>query len=304
MAGKGHFETTRPVLKVDHAVIDHPVGGGIYLDTNAGFTSDSGPLAIRGAADFPIAIEMMSLGTIPAFSGSQNAHDDALVIGPNDNVTADLTISARMPVRIRIGSLVVAPPASGAGLPVTLTLQPGAELRFDPLPGPQPGARMVFGTVGNGLANRVGRLMAVGTAAQPIRFTSGAAAPAPGDWSGLQLLTADGSQLAFVVVEYAGGFSGVSSNNCRPTGTADAAAIIVGSDSFAPSGSMIVSSTIRSNAGFGIDAVWQNAKYDDPNLAGSSSLNTFTGNGGCNQTYNGCLPQTCLCPTGGGCQPQ
>jgi hypothetical protein len=304
VAGPGHFGPTTKVLKIDHVLIDHPVGGGVYLDTSSAFTDDSQGLGVLFAPDYPIAIEMMSVGTILDFSGQANDHDDALVIGPNANVDGDLTISAHIPIRIKTASMTVKPAAASAALSVTLTLQPGGELRFEPVAAGQPGARVVFGDVGQGAANRSGTLNAVGNALNPIVFTSGAETPAPGDWAGLQLLTATNSQLAFVFVEYAGAFSGVSSANCRPTGTEDNAALIIGSDSFVPPSTMLASSFITNSAGFGIDAIWENSKYDEPNLTDSSNANHFSGNAGCNQTYNGLTPGSGTCPSGGGCQPQ
>jgi hypothetical protein len=163
---------------------------------------------------------------------------------------------------------------------------------------------MVFGGRGNPAGNAVGRLIAVGNALSPIRFTSAAAAPAPGDWAGIQMPAATGSQMVFNIIEYAGGFSGVVSANCRPSGSSDNAALIVGGPDFTPSGSMIVSSMIQFSAGHGIDATWEADKPNDPNMADSANFNVFTGIGGCKQTYNGLIPAVGSCPSGGGCTQQ
>ena len=62
--------------------------------------------------------------------------------------------------------------------PITLTLEPGVELRFPPLGPGQPGAQLVFGGNGNSPDNKVGVLLAQGSESDPILFTSGADDPA------------------------------------------------------------------------------------------------------------------------------
>ena len=71
---------------------------------------------------------------------------------------------------------------------VTLTIEPGTTVRFEH---------------GDGLAVH-GVLMALGTADKPIRFTSDAAQPEHGDWTGIHLYPGSaGSVLDHVIVEYA-----------------------------------------------------------------------------------------------------
>lgn len=284
-----------PTVLVDHVVIDTPVGGGVYLDSEATFDPASGPLTVKGASSWPIEGPMMAAGTVPPFTDQDNAVHDFFVVDDAD-VFADLTIGDHIPVRTDVGQVSVKP-AGGAAGTVTLTLLPGATLLFQKA-GANIGARVLFGTTDPAIQ---GNLVAVGTALQPITLTSGEASPAPGDWSGLELLDSPGSQLAYVTVAYAGGASGWVSTNCKPTGSADTAALIVGgAPGWVPDASLLANSTITGSAGFGIDAIWQNGTYDSPDL---SSGNTFTGNAGCNQTYNGCTAGTCTCPAGGGCQP-
>jgi hypothetical protein len=296
MVGTGHFELPGPVLKVNHLVIDHPVGAGVFLDSGSSFTSDSDLLMVMNAPDHPVALEMMAAGSIPPFLGKQNVYDDALVTGPSENIFGDLTINANMPIHIT--SDVNVSDTSSAHLPVTLTLLPGAELRFDPVvnTGAQ-GFRMVFGGTGNPGSNPVGQLIAVGTPAAPIRFTSAATAPAPGDWAGLQMLEPGSSELAYVTIEYAGAPGGYVSANCRPTGTNDQAALLIGNSDFIPSPGILTNSTIQFSAGYGIDAVWATTAPNDPDLSGNG--NVFSNNARCAQTYNGVTSGSC--PTGGGC---
>ncbi len=293
------------LLTVDHVAIDHPRGGGVYLDGMAAFTADSTLLGIGGAQDYPLSLFIMAAGSIPQMTvqddPAQAAHfHEAWIIPSRPNVIADTTINANIPLFLEASVNVVQTGNVITPLGVTLTVLPGAELRF------KPGAalRMVFGGRGNPSGNPVGRLIALGTPISPIRFTSAAAVPAAGDWAGIQMPTATGSQMAFNIIEYAGGSSGVVSANCRPSGSADNAALIVGGPDFTPSGSMIVSSLIQFSAGHGIDATWEAGTPNDPNLADSANFNVFTAIGGCKQTYNGLVPGVGSCPSGGGCTQQ
>ena len=72
-----------------------------------------------------------------------------------------------------------------------LTIEPGVEVRFL--------------TVGSGLDfTSGGELEAIGTATDPIIFTSDAVTPAPGDWDGINFNNAAGTaNLQYVVIEYA-----------------------------------------------------------------------------------------------------
>ncbi len=80
----------------------------------------------------------------------------------------------------------------------TLTIQPGTELKF------KPGQNLILG-IGYRPNQYVGALVALGDDQNPIRFSSAAAVPAPGDWQGLKLegfMIPD--QMSNVIVEHAG----------------------------------------------------------------------------------------------------
>ena len=287
--GAGYAPTpVVPVLRVNNVTIDSPQGGGIYLDSGGAFTSDSTGLTIQGAPGYALSMVMMALGSIPpgSYAAASNANPVVNVIGPNANVVSDLTIHAALPVRIQTSSFTVR--TSSGTNPVTLTVEPGAVIRFPKASVNTPGARVYFGSVGNPPNDLVGVLDAQGTAAQPILFTSGEATPAPGDWAGLYLLAATGSRLDHVTVEYAGAFSGFVSTNCRPAGSSDDAALIVGDAAqYVPPANLLTNSTIRFSLNHGIDAVWQAPTRNAPDL---SATNTFTGNAGCSQTFNELTP--------------
>jgi hypothetical protein len=292
MAGLGYSALPTPMLKVDNVVIDTPQGVGVYFDGNAAFTSDSQSLTVQNAPGYVFETTMMSVGSIPSGTyTSGNTLPFAIVdVGPNANVFADMTIANRLPVIIAYGGMNIGPPG-GSGPPVTLTLGPGVQLFFN-------GTRVIFGGNGSQTNNSVGVLHALGTAAQPILFSSAMQSPAPGDWVGLWLDTATGSQLDYVIIEYAGGVSGIVSANCKPTTTHDYAALIVGdfSTQYVPPADLITNSVIQHSAGFGIDAVWQAGTYNTPDL---TATNQFQDNVGCAQTYNALSSGSC--PNGGGC---
>jgi hypothetical protein len=162
-----------------------------------------------------------------------------------------------------------------------------------------PGMRMKFGSNGNAPNNVVGVLNAIGTQAKPIIFTSGEVFPAPGDWIGIWLDTANGSRLDFVEISYAGANSGIQSNNCRVKDTEDDAALLVGdfSSQYVPPSNLITNSRITNSAGYGINAMWQTVAFNTPDL---TATNTFQNNARCAQSYNGLLPPG-VCPLNGGC---
>jgi hypothetical protein len=296
MVGTGHFLLPAAVLSVNHLLIDHPLGAGIYLESGSSFTSDSGLLMIQNAADYPLEMEMMAVGSIPPFIGQQNAHDDALVIGPSSNIFGDLTFNANIPIHIQAD--VNVKDTSGSNATVTLTVLPGAEIRFDAVTtAGDEGIRMVFGGTGNPGLNPIGQLIAQGTPSQPIVFTSAAATPAAGDWAGLQLLEPGATEMAYVTIEYAGAPGGYVSANCRPVNTSDQAALLIGNADFIPSTSILANSTIQYSAGYGIDAVWATTSPNDPVLTGNGNI--FSNNARCAQTYNAVTGASC--PAGGGC---
>jgi len=70
-----------------------------------------------------------------------------------------------------------------------------------------PGVRILFSREGGihlGWQDAIGSLVAVGTDAQPIIFTSGEEHPTPGSWQGIGLLDPGKSILDHCIIEYAG----------------------------------------------------------------------------------------------------
>ncbi len=296
--GVGYGSPPAGVLRTNNVSIEGSRGVGVLLDANAAFTDDSEMLTITGSGGRPVHTTMMSLGSLPDGAYTGNGNDEILIHGPGANVFADMTVQDHgVPVRIPFTGLYVgpAPPATAT---VTLTLRPGVVFKF-PRVGGQPGMRMTFGSNGNAPNNLVGVLNAVGTAAEPIVFTSGEDNPAPGDWVGIWLNTANDSRLDFVEISYAGAPTGIQSNNCRPIDTEDQAALFVGSfsDQYVPPANMMTNSRITHSAYYGINAMWLASSFNAPDL---TVTNTFENIAFCRQTYNGLLPPG-VCPANGGC---
>jgi hypothetical protein len=84
----------------------------------------------------------------------------------------------------------------------TLTIEPGVTLKFEE----DVGLRVGY--------DNSAELVAVGTAAAPIVFTSAASTPGAGDWPGLELWdgTMNGTQIAYATLQYCGASGGACIN--------------------------------------------------------------------------------------------
>jgi hypothetical protein len=300
--GAGDGAPPAPVLRVQSVEISGSGGLGVSLAQNATFTADSFDLIVKDSAGYPLRANLVALGTLPSGDYTQNAvkeeANEILVHGPAADLSTDMTIkNLGVPYRFEVPVVNVRPVTPAAG-PVTLTIQPGVTLKFPRTRTGAPGALVSFGTAGLS-PNGVGVLNAVGTALAPIVFTSGqdqlTATPAAGDWQGLWLATATGSQLDHVQIRYAGAPLAIpfNSGNCRPLGSSDAAALLVGnlSDQYVPTASLLTNSTIADSASHGINAVWDAATPSSgPDLTPN---NTFLNLNGCRQTFNGVTTGTC-----------
>jgi hypothetical protein len=265
MHGTSNTALPDPVLKVNAVRITDMQGTGIYLD-NAAFTTDSENLWIIFCPDYAMAMSAMALGSIPTYTGTSNVHDEALVVG-NANIFADMTIHSRLPAHFHTAGVRVAGGPPSFAPTVTLTLDAGVVLRFENVSGSP--TMMTFGT--NGQAqDQNGVLIANGTPADPVVFTSGVDSPtvASDYWAGIWLLTSNGSLLQNVVFEFAGGDANVGPVNCGPFDPSinqqarHTAPLLVGDGTdqqYIPPANLITGSIFRFNIGnFAIDSVWEN----------------------------------------------
>ena len=285
------------VLKADHLVIRNSVGTGLVMDGGAAFTADSTALTIKGGGSsvqgggYPIEIGPMAAGTLPTLDVSGNAHDVIRIAAPSLYISRDLTLKDLGAPYYFVFDRVRITDATGGTTP-TLTIAPGVELQFDDY--------LQVGFFNKGLANQPGKLIAVGTAAKPIVFTSSKSTRAAGDWPGVYLLNAPGSRLEHVRIEYAGGPNGISSANCKPAGTTDAAALFITlGDAYVPTPGDFSGVVIANSKSHGINAMWT-ASAPGPDVTAGF---TFEAINGCKQTrnrmVNGCVPTTGCLEAGG-----
>jgi len=204
-------EIVKNVRAVDVS-IERSRGFGMSFQSLSAFTDDSKDIVIKdgGRADaaFPIRLGPGALSTLPAgLSLSGNAANEVEILAGNTSMVSD-TIKARgVPYRVS-GRLRVAPFADGG--PSVLTVEPGVTLRFDT-------------TSDNGLQigtsdQRQGVLVAAGTAASKITFTSAKPTPAAADWKNIYFAYSPptGNRIENAVIEYAGGPSGAQGYGCGP----------------------------------------------------------------------------------------
>ena len=290
MHGTSNTTLPDPVLKINTVTLRQMQGAGIYLD-NAAFTTDSNVLAVANSPDYPIALSAMATGSIPSYTGQDNAHDEALIVG-NANIFADLTIHKRLPIHFHSDSIQVSGGPPSFASDITLTLDPGVVLKFEKA-STSP-TLVTFGTGGQ-THDQNAALIAIGTALDPIVFTSAATTPIPGDWAGIWLLTSNRSVLQNVIFEYAGGDASIGPVNCGPFDSSinqqarHTAALLVGDGTdqqYIPPANLITGSIFRNNTGnFAIDSVWENStRVFGPSLHND---NTFTSQGKfCAQSRN------------------
>jgi len=275
-----------PVLKVSSVLISNSAGPGIYL-SDAAFTSDSDVLQIDNTPAEIIAAPAMALGSIP--SGTYPFFGDILVV-ENANIFDNLTINTTVPIHFKTDSVHVGGLAPSFVPNVTLTLNAGVTLKFERA---STAPTLVgFGDIGQS-PDKNAALIINGTPTAPVLLTSAVAAPAPGDWAGLWLITSVGSQLNNVIIEYAGGDAGVGPLSCGPVDPTThspyrhTAALLVGDGNdlqYAPPAGLVTNGTFRNNAGnFAIDSVWQASSFG-PAL---NATNTFTNSAKvCTQSKN------------------
>ncbi len=125
-------------------------------------------------------------------------------------VSKDLTLSGTIGADYVVGSGDLQVRRTDAADPIpTLTLEPGARMRFG-------NGELRVGWIGMG---NEGHLMANGTAANPIVFTSNEEPPARAQWNGITFYAGGASNMTLrnVRIENAGGGGGANIINCRST---------------------------------------------------------------------------------------
>lgn len=272
--GIDQTQPTQEIVFVDNVVIKDSGSNGLFLDDGAGFAAGSKDLVVTGAANYVMSLSTRNIGSIPPGKYTGNKIDEIVTPagGGADAVQEDTTLHNRgVPYRIgnslTFGYLTVHKDPGFA----TLTIEPGTILRF------KPGGELIV-EVFSGDKPAHGALVAVGTAAQPIVFTSASPTPAPGDWIGISFnsVPQPNDKIQYARVEYAGGLTGSGSYTCNAQPPVPDAAIKVRGE---PTSAFVTNTTIVKSAAHGIDRGWMgDVPYD------FLPTNTFTDVVACNQT--------------------
>ncbi len=276
-------------LHADHLTLKNSASLGLLLREGGSLSSTSRDLTITGGASSAMSTWANTAGTVPSGSYTGNKVDEIVIdgLGNRDAIQQDMTIANRgVPYRVRGASMHVA--AAGA-TKATLTIEPGVTIAF------AKDSRLLIDDTGAG-GPSTSALRAVGTAAQPIVFTSAEATPAAGSWVGILFEgqpSAD-DRLDHARIAYAGGSSGVSSYDCPSPAnqgfTNHGAVVIYGGQ---PASAFITNTTFESSAGDGIVRGWTGEVID------FLPSNTFSGITRCNQTYP--QPAAASCPNPAPC---
>ncbi len=261
LAGPEAAARSTPVLRLRSVRVADSAGYGISLGGTAGFTDDSQSLTITGAGAAPMAegardgraplwIRTPSVQTIPSGTYTGNARDE-IDVESAQNVLESERFNDRG-VAYRVLTTIVVRPAEPTQT-AALTIEPGVTLRFINSRGAgRPGdLALRLGDRGRTPAEPLlTRLIADGTAERPIRLESAEAAPAPGDWAGVQHgpSPTSGNVVRFVTVAHAGGESSTTGFGCGPSDN-DAAYMIYG---WVPTEAFIANSTVRDSRASGI----------------------------------------------------
>jgi hypothetical protein len=301
LRGHNSSDPRTAILRVNNVTIDGTSGAagyGVYLREGVTFTADSTNLTIKNAATRPIRAGDKLVGSIPPGCYTGNAIDE-MVWESIVNIDEDTTIRDRgVPYRLGApngngATMSVGLSSTGAAL-TTLTVEPGVTIKV------HPAGRLIMESSLNASGTGYhpsGSLIALGSAAAPITFTSAAAVPAPGDWVALWFDTTPpaNARLDHVVVQYAGGPTGANSFHCGANGgyssDENSAILMFGQ----PPSQFVTNSTIAYSAADGFGRAYTGTPVDF--LAG----NTFISVARCKQGFPrppspGSCPTTPPCP--------
>jgi hypothetical protein len=295
ISGNGAMPVTRDVL-VDHVTVKGSAGYGVVAERAAGFAAGSTDLVITGSGaldptgqPYPLRIGENGMSTIPSGTYKGNAADEIQIAedavfgrsGLQENATLhDLGVPYHYGTSSASSMRVEGGGAAG-DTATTLTIDPGVVIKVEKGAG-------IEVTHFSGATASPAAIVAVGTAAKPIVFTSAAKTPAPGDWISIWFGGIPNGKNKFdhVKIEYAGADCLCILSTCNDLVEHDAGMIITN----VPAAGFSVTNTLFSSiAGHGVHRAWQGPAVD------FTATNTFSGVTGCAQT----LPV----PAGGGACP-
>ncbi|MFZ1983122.1 MAG: right-handed parallel beta-helix repeat-containing protein, partial [Desulfatitalea sp.] len=193
---------------VGGSIANSTINNGIYLQAtgSVGFTANT----LNQNNTYPIKVYADNVGPIVNGCTFNNVTGASYLEITSGNVTKDATWTAAIPYVLSGYSFVQG--TDGADAITTLTISPGAVLKFNQ------GRYLNIGAA----SGSPGALIAQGTAANPILFTSNQATPTAGYWNQIKFddTANDGSTfLSHCVFEYGGsGSQGMLNlSNAKPT---------------------------------------------------------------------------------------
>ena len=286
-------------LHVDDVEVSLSASQGVYIDGAVGFDATSQNLRVTGSAGYPVHVFANVIGTIPTglYTGG-NGHNAIAIAGNGGPVSSSQTMHNRgVPYHVGSGMdggrLDINSQVNGQV--AVLTIEPGVQVEFPP-----GGTLNVDPSTGGSYAMpgaAHGALIAVGTASQPIVFSSDKGnGGAPGDWLGIGFggVVDPRTNLQHVSVVFAGGATVTGSNSCPYPGRQgqNYAAVRV----FGPTQSeFITDSAVMYSARDAIDRGWR--ADPQPDFLAS---NSFTAIAACKQstprTFAGACPTNPPCP--------
>lgn len=279
------------ILHADHLLVQDSASQGIFLRYRAAFSRTSTALIIKGSRGYPIHAWAVVAGTIPDGTYTGNGKDEILIDSDSaySFIDRDVTFHDRgVPYHIGVSNGGGELRINGRPSPLaTLTIEPNVTLRFK-----RGGLLLVDPAQGTGAA--AGALVAAGTSAKPITFTSAEAPPAAGDWQGIYFnQTPDArDKLDYARVEYAGGASTSRGGSCSYAPSIPlpnvAAVRIFGT----PQPSLMTNTTITNSAYHGIDRGWSGPATPSFITSGNNSVTSVRH---CRETYP--APTSSPCPS-------
>jgi hypothetical protein len=296
--GNGIASAVTRNLRVKNVRIETSATFGLNVQFAGGLTADSAGLVVFDSGrtpgnigidtSYPIYVTTPSVYTLPPGQYTGNAKDEILVDNPSSVATDETFRNLGVPYRMRYGFSMSPVPSAAQGGLLTLTIEAGVRIRFLQFPGNIPSFNL--GASNGDLPANIWpvRLIANGTLAQPIVFTSAAAVPAAGDWGGIEWHggPATGNVVNYVSVEFAGGDSGTAAFGCGPNDN-DAALIFT---NWIPGEDFVQNSTFSNSLGGGIVMGWISDSTRD-----FKTGNTFTaiGNGCAVARWKNKTPPSC-----------
>jgi hypothetical protein len=213
VAGGTNFGDVTRSATLDKVLIEKSDSYGMNLNSWGTLTAASRKVWVRGSGSatypYPLRLEAGIAGTLPkdiVLTG--NLKDEILVNSSKTFLRDDTFVNYGVPYHAR-GAIYVEP--GGPNSNARLTIDPGVTVAFED----NVGSGMIIGSS----PTATGELVAVGTAASPILFTSASATKAKGDWLSLYFhaTTTSGSKISFAKIEYAGAVGGTTGFGCGPS---------------------------------------------------------------------------------------